>query len=129
MGKLARDKKLVPDLIVSSTARRAKKTAEAVAEKSKYKGELRFDQELYLAGPAAIVGILRQIENPSADRVMVVGHNPGQEELIRALTGKEEVFPTAALAQIELPIDSWKDIDLDVGGKLVQLWRPKELDK
>jgi phosphohistidine phosphatase len=59
---------------------------------------------------------------------MIVGHNPGQENLIRELTGRDERFPTAALAQIDLPIESWKDLELNARGKLVHLWLPKELD-
>jgi phosphohistidine phosphatase len=60
---------------------------------------------------------------------MIVGHNPGQEALIRNLTGREETFPTAALAEIELPIESWRELEPPVEGKLVNLWRPKELDE
>ena len=57
---------------------------------------------------------------------MLVGHNPGQEDLIRELTGQDERFPTAALAQIELPIERWSEMEAETEGKLVNIWRPKE---
>ena len=59
--------------------------------------------------------------------VMIVGHNPGLEELVARLTGEPETLPTAALAQIALPIDRWSDLNTSTSGTLVGLWRPKEL--
>jgi phosphohistidine phosphatase len=128
MGKLVRSEGLVPDLIISSSAVRARTTAEVVAEKSKCRCRILLDDRLYLAGPAEMIGVLREIEDESVSRLMIVGHNPGQENLIRELTGRDERFPTAALARIELPIETWKDLDLSVEGKLTHIWRPKELE-
>ena len=128
MGKLIKDNKLVPDLIISSTAVRAKTTAEAVAKASKYSSDLHLEPRLYLAGIHTMIRVLQEIPPGTADRVMIVGHNPGQEDLIRQLTGHDERFPTAALAQIELPIDRWADMEAEAEGKLVNLWRPKEIE-
>jgi len=128
MGKLVRAENLMPELIVSSTARRAKETAQAVADKASYEGRILFDERLYLADPQGIVELIRGLEHPSAGRVMIVGHNPGLEDLIRGLAGAEGAFPTAALAHIELPIEAWRDLELSTKGRLVHLWRPKELD-
>jgi phosphohistidine phosphatase len=63
----------------------------------------------------------------SADTVMIVGHNPGLEELVQQLTGERPDLPTAALAQIVLPIDQWRDLKLSTRGTLMGHWRPKEL--
>ncbi len=63
-----------------------------------------------------------------AQRVMVVGHNPGLEDLVARLTGEEELLPTAGLARISLPIENWKELRLSTKGRLVGVWRPKELD-
>jgi phosphohistidine phosphatase len=128
MGKLIKKEELTPDLILSSTALRAKTTAELVAQHSKYVGEILFERRLYLAGPANIVEILQEIETEPAGRVMIVGHNPGHEELVRCLTGQDERFPTAALAQIQLPIKTWKELELSTEGALVRLWRPREIE-
>jgi phosphohistidine phosphatase len=63
---------------------------------------------------------------------MVVGHNPGLEELLQELTGEYLPLPTAALAQVNLPLSRWSDINTDleaagIQGKLVNLWSPKDL--
>jgi phosphohistidine phosphatase len=128
MGQLIKDEQIVPDLMISSTALRAKTTAEAVAKSSKYSGNIQIDSRLYLAGIHAMVRLLQEIPSDTIDRVMLVGHNPGQEDLIRELTGQDERFPTAALAQIELPIQRWSDMEAETEGKLVNIWRPKEVE-
>lgn len=127
MGRLLREHDLIPDLILSSTAVRAKNTAKEVAETSRYPGKIHWDERLYLAAPSDIVRVLKEVEDPSADQVMIVGHNPGQEELVRVLSGGRDAFPTAALAQIELPIMGWGELELSTKGRLIHLWRPKEL--
>jgi phosphohistidine phosphatase SixA len=63
----------------------------------------------------------------SPETVMIGGHNPGLEELVEQLTGERQDLPTAALAQIDLPIDQWRDLTLSTRGRLVGLWRPKQL--
>ena len=57
---------------------------------------------------------------------MIVGHNPGMEGLIRFLTGEIAAMPTAALAVIDLDIESWDELDHQ-SGKLVEVLRPKEV--
>jgi len=126
VGRRLRDEDLTPDLILASTAKRAHDTAEAVAEASGYEGEIEFHSELYLADPEAY---LRALRNVSDDYrcVMVIGHNPGLEELVETLTGEAEAMPTAALAQVELPLERWRDVNDETEGRLVNVWRPKEM--
>ena len=126
MGELLRQHGLIPELVISSDAVRARLTAEAVTEAARYAGEILLDQHLYMASPAEILSVLSKIPG-SADTVMIVGHNPGLEELVEQLTGEQQDFPTAALAQIVLPIDQWSDLKLSTRGTLVGHWRPKEL--
>jgi phosphohistidine phosphatase SixA len=59
-------------------------------------------------------------------RLLVVGHNPGLEMLIKALTGEATVMPTAALAHMELALQHWRDLNKNTECKLVNVWRPKE---
>jgi phosphohistidine phosphatase len=80
MGELVREYGLLPDLVISSDAVRARLTAEAMAEAARYAGEVLLDQHLYLASPAEILSRLRAVRE-SAGTVMIVGHNPGLEEL------------------------------------------------
>ena len=58
--------------------------------------------------------------------MMVVGHNPDVEDLVLALTGRNETMPTAALARIEIAIDRWSDLKPGSPGRLLGIWRPKE---
>ena len=126
MGRLVRQYGLTPDLVISSDAVRARLTAEAVAAAAHYAGEIQLDQHLYMAGPADIISVLRTVPG-NAETVMIVGHNPGLEELIEHLTRMPQELPTAALAQIVLPIDRWRDLKLTTRGRLLGQWRPKEL--
>ena len=127
MGALLREYGLVPDLILSSDALRARQTAEAAAKAAHYAGEVRLDPRLYGASPADIVRVLRTVDETNASTVMIVGHNPGLEELVARLTLERQDLPTAALAQIALPVDQWRDLTVSRRGSLVGLWRPKEL--
>jgi phosphohistidine phosphatase len=126
MGALVREYGLIPDVVISSDAVRARLTAEAVAEAARYAGEILLDRRLYMASPADIRSLLRTVPD-KAETVMIVGHNPGLEELAALLTGERQDLPTAALVQIVLPIDQWRDLKLSTRGTLVGHWRPKEL--
>ena len=127
MGRLIRELGLIPELIISSDAVRARLTAAAVAETAQYAGEIRLEPRLYAASVADILTVLRTAKGMDAKTVMIVGHNPGLEELVAQLTGEPHDFPTAALAQIALRIDRWRDLSDSTRGKLLGLWRPKEL--
>jgi phosphohistidine phosphatase len=126
MGALLQDEDLIPDLILCSSAVRAHTTALFVAKACAYAGEIKRTRKLYLAGPQAYIEVLRQMAEKHA-RVLVVGHNPGLEALIEALTGEAIAMPTAALAQVELSLKRWSDLDTDTECKLVNVWRPKDL--
>ncbi|NUM43223.1 MAG: histidine phosphatase family protein [Anaerolineales bacterium] len=126
MGDLLRAQGLAPDLILSSTAVRARQTAELVSEGCGYANEIIFSRDLYLAEPE---GYLEAIHLMAGDEetVMVVGHNPGMEELVSGLTKESVTMTTANLAQVALPIEHWRELHEKTKGKLIQLWRPKEI--
>ena len=127
MGRLVRKKRLPVELIISSEALRARLTAQAMADAAGYRGQILLDPRLYHASVAEIFTVLRSAVEPDVATVMIVGHNPGLEDLVARLTGEPEHLPTAALAQIALPIDRWRDLTTSTRGTLVGLWRPKEL--
>jgi phosphohistidine phosphatase len=127
VGRFIREQQLIPAVIISSDAVRARMTAEAVAEAALYRGEIALDHLLYLGGPDDIIAVLRTVPKATVRTVMVVGHNPGLEELIEQLTGEHHELATAALAQITLPIKGWQDLAADTRGALAGLWRPKDL--
>lgn len=126
IGRLLRDEDLQPDLIISSTARRARETVEFVAQESGYGADILWIESLYAADPEAYIEVLRN-QPDIYGRVMVVGHNPGLEELIAMLTDEWEPLSTGALAEVSLQIERWADLDFDPVGKLVHVWRPREL--
>lgn len=125
VGEVLLDLHLVPDAILSSTARRARDTALAVAGTSEFPDEVLLTRELYLASPETYLEQLRALPDTIAD-AMVVGHNPGIEDLVARVIGRSERMPTAALAVVELPIDSWKDLGPPPLGTLRTIWRPRE---
>lgn len=125
MGLLLRDQGLLPDLILCSSAKRAHRTAKLVAEASAYGGEIWVKQELYAAPASIYLEAIRALPDTS-QRVLVIGHNPGLEELVKVLTGETITLATAALAYMNLPIDGWLDLDGDTRAELVTVWKPKQ---
>jgi phosphohistidine phosphatase len=126
MGAWLRRQKLVPELIISSTAVRAHTTAELVAQACEFAGELRTERKLYLAGPPDYIELLNEVPD-SYERVMVVGHNPGMEELVFVLTDVQRPLTTANVAVVELPIESWGELTLFGDGRLLHHWQPGDL--
>jgi phosphohistidine phosphatase len=126
IGQLLAQHELTPDLIVTSAARRAATTAELVALAAAYGGDIQYTNELYLADPETFRDVAR--DTPDAvTRLLLVGHNPGIEELVSDLAGREERIPTAALACFQLPIAQWRELTDETAAELLHLWRPKEL--
>jgi len=125
VGEWLRRQGLTPGLIISSTAERARKTAERVAEASGYEGEVQLEESLYMGDPEDYLEALRDVPD-RYQRVLVVGHNPGLEMFLDDLTGGDELMPTAALAQISLPIERWRQLTAATKGLLVNLWRSRD---
>lgn len=128
VGELLADEDLIPDMILASSARRAQMTAAAVAEHCGFVDEVAQCPEFYLAPPEHYISIISTLPE-NVGRVLTVGHNPGMESLLRVLTGNSETFPTAALAQVELDIEQWYSLAGDGTGRLINFWRPRELDE
>lgn len=125
MGRLLVEENLVPDLILCSTALRARATAELVADECGSPPPIDYVPSLYGAGPQTYLQVVSEAGS-GHERIMVVGHNPGIESLVTVVTGARERMPTAALAHIEVDADAWEDVP-GARGRLVRLWRPKEL--
>ena len=127
MGRLMRDERITPDLVLSSTSRRTRETAElAFAELGTYPFPVHYRDDLYHADPTQIAHILSQISEPDAC-VMLLGHNPGLEEFLALHTGQKQSFPTAGLAVIDFKLKSWNQFSESLHGSLRHLWKPKQL--
>jgi phosphohistidine phosphatase len=81
--------------------------------------------DLNLSDTACYLDILHNLPD-TANRVLVVGHNPDLEELLSLLTDVSQHLTTAALAQIDLPITSWQELNEATDGRLQNLWTPRE---
>jgi phosphohistidine phosphatase len=128
MGMLLHEQYLVPDIILSSPAVRARKTAQAVSLESGYENEIEIHDDFYPGDSFAFLESLAVMPD-WINNALVVGHNPGLEDFVYVLTGESARLPTSALAHISLPISSWKDLTDDLDGKLENLWRVKALDR
>ena len=125
VGQLLRDEQCLPDRIITSTARRAADTARRVAVAAHFEGPIDELDELYLAQPEVYLAALRRLSG-AATRVLIVGHNPGLEELVLLLTGQATTLPTAGLAVCSLPIARFADLSSGVRAKLTRQVHPKE---
>jgi phosphohistidine phosphatase len=127
-----------PEYIVSSTARRTVETTELVTDMLKGAGRVDYLDALYLAEPDVILSVVR-LAPDKMKSAMVVGHNPGLEQLATELAREpvkrkergrfdriEEKFPTAALAVLDFDVARWRDIAPDKGA-LVDFVRPRDL--
>ncbi len=126
MGHLLLDRELVPQVVLSSSAKRTAQTAEILCEDCREIGPVHLLDELYLAEPAAYLDVLHTLPE-GIERVMVIGHNPGLEALLLTLGRRIEAMPTAALAHLALPISSWAELTQETEGELVDFWTPQDV--
>lgn len=125
VGRYIREQKLKVDLLFSSPAVRARQTAALVKESAGLSAELLYDERIYEADAARLLEVVTQA-GESADALMLVGHNPGLEQLLKLLTGEERQMQTAALACVALDVETWGKVRA-AAGRLEWLVRPKEL--
>jgi phosphohistidine phosphatase len=124
-GERLASEKLPGLLVVCSPAARTRETAEIVLKHSGGRADVRFDERIY---EASLRDLLRVVANiPDEKQIaMMIGHNPGVEELLAFLTGEHRRMPTCALAKIKLGTASWKDVKAGEGS-LDWFMTPKEL--
>ena len=127
IGRLLLDEEMVPDLILTSPARRARETATLVAQACAFDGEIAVWDELYPGDPADHLAVLRR-QDDTHRCILLVAHNPGLESLLDLLAGRQRRLPTAALAQVSLAIRRWSELRPGVTGELEGVWEPKGLE-
>lgn len=139
MGAWMRAKGYEPKLVLCSTAERTKETLELVVPAFARRPQIRYDRSLYLAEWPALLAEIRAAAGETSP-LMVVGHNPGLEQLAIALALQSQSaserarleklaqkFPTAALAVLDFEIADWSGLKPGLG-RLVDYMRPKDLD-
>lgn len=136
MGRHVRDHGIRWQRVLSSPAVRCTETIEIAMEAAGRNLRVEWDRRIYLASSATLADLLRDQDGDAASLLMV-GHNPGLEDLIfdlvpddgaSPLRDQVEIkFPTAAFAVLELGIERWEDL-AEGCGKLIHLTRPRDLD-
>jgi phosphohistidine phosphatase len=113
MGERLKRLKLEPDLLLTSTARRARETADYLAAALDIPSSgIRADRGIYLASPAELLAILARLDD-SLESVVLVGHNPGFTELANRLLPSLRLdnLPTAAVVAVDCDTVRWRDIE------------------
>jgi len=124
MGSVMAEKGYNPSIILSSPAERARHTAHLTKGSGGLDAEILYDDRIYEASPHALRQVISELSDVH-DSALIVGHNPGMEGLIRYLSSEIEAMPTAALAIIELDLDSWRAVT-DSCGRVKAIYRPKD---
>lgn len=133
IGTWLLEEDLVPDLVISSPAQRAKETAILVCAAMAYhKKHILWHEELYAAEVSALLDTLASCRTKPRV-VMLIGHNPGMEELMRYLVGDRvetppdgKLLPTATLARLEMP-KKWGKLEVGCA-KLLDVHRPRRME-
>ena len=125
IGKRLASEEPQPEVVVCSPAARTRETADIVLKHAKWKVDASFDERIY---EASLRDLLQVVADISDDQrvAMMIGHNPGFEELVAYLSGEHRRMPTCAVAKIRLDVASWKDAR-DGEGTLEWFVTPKEL--
>ena len=119
IGRYLRDHDIEPELVLCSSAKRARQT---LARLGPAGVDARIEPELYGASAQALLERLHAVPDEVAS-VMLIGHNPGMQQLAFNLAGLDDKFPTAALATFEC--SRWRTLDQ---ATLVDYVRPRELE-
>lgn len=124
----------LPDHVLVSPSRRTRETWAIIEARLDLAPRIRFLPELYEASASGFLAILRGIPE-DAKTALVIGHNPGMEELAKGLSGPgsaraaltvlKRKFPTAALARFAIE-GKWTDLGR-TNARLMHFVRPKDL--
>ena len=136
MGKWVKQTGLTFDHVVASPAVRVIDTIDHFVKGSGQRIDPNWDRRIYLASSATLMDVLREQSDAHKD-ILMVGHNPGMEDLVLDLCPDDgtsplralvwEKFPTATLARMELNIQHWSEIERKTG-ILTHFIRPRDLD-
>ena len=136
MGRHMRVERLDFDKVIASPAVRVVQTLEGVWDGFGRTLVPAWDRRIYLASAATLLDLVRETPD-SVDRLLLVGHNPGLEDLVLLLVPDspddrlrddvEEKFPTVSLAEMQLDIERWDDLR-NGGATLARFTRPRDLD-
>jgi len=127
MGAFLKNKRISPDLILSSPAKRALQTAKILAKELEYPPEeIQTNERIYLADTDTLVNIIQNVPDES-QRLMLIGHNPGLTHLANYLADARIAnIPTTGIVEIYFDVNHWQHISA-MSGKLASFDFPKKL--
>jgi phosphohistidine phosphatase len=134
MGKAMAERGIDPELVLCSSARRTRDTLALILPELKVEPKVVYDDALYHASPEAMLEMVRAVQNPRANHVLV-GHNPEIQSFALDLVGSgpkhfrdrlSEKFPTAGLAVITFASGVWKSVEVN-SGTLILFLSPRDL--
>jgi phosphohistidine phosphatase len=125
IGRFMLRQEFIPDLILCSPAERTRQTISLIIEAAHLTGELRYDERIYEASAETLFEVVSQVEDRFAV-LLLVGHNPGMEDLLTLLSGETGRMPTAALAALTFDTEKWGKVK-EHKGHLKSLTTPKDL--
>jgi phosphohistidine phosphatase len=125
MGKFLLDQDLVPDVILSSPAERARDTAVRCAKASGCRDVIRYERSLYGGGEEAYLSLLWALDD-TLSRVLLVAHNPDLEIAAEELGHRYVRLPTCALARIDAEAERWSEL-FKAPRRLVWVQYPREI--
>ena len=115
MANALKEKKVMPDLILSSSAKRAKLTAKGLAKEIGYSGKILYIDALYMAEPETIDRFIKDVNN-TVDTLFIVGHNPETTEFSNMMINNYiDNVPTLGIVALRLPVDHWGEFKLGEG--------------
>ena len=108
MGSRLSDREVLPDVLISSTALRARTTAEIIADSMNFpKDQIVFDRALYHASATELQEYIGGL-NDAHTSVMLFGHNPGMTSLVSHLFGLAlDNLPTCGVVYLQFSTESW----------------------
>ena len=126
MGKLLRDRDIIPDLIISSPAKRAHSTAKLVAAEVDYSSEhIRIDKRIYFEGTGAILHLIKETPD-SVSTLFLFGHNPDFSYLADIFSSDYHGnVPTTGVVGIHFTAETWAECS-EQNGRMVFMEKPSD---
>ena len=135
IGREMQHREMHFDHVRASPAVRVRETLDGVADGYGDRFDVEFDERIYMASAGTLLETVRSTAD-DWKRPLLVGHNPGLEQLLSRLTVDDDLgqrdkvigkYPTGALAVLELRAERWRDVE-EGSGRIVELILPRELD-
>lgn len=126
MGEFLAERKLIPDRILCSTAKRARQTAKRVKAAGSFDVETTKVEALYFQGPRAYLQQIAEVPQ-KINTVLLIGHNPDLELFVARIARRHVEMPTATVVHLSTTAENWANAFDDAGFAIEGVYRPKEL--